>query len=59
MQIGLRDVAGQLLRVGVRRGDPARPPLLLFNGIGASIELIGPLLDALDGQGAKIGRAHV
>ena len=50
MQIGLHDVGGQLLRVGVRRGDTARPPLLLFNGIGASIELIEPLLDALDGQ---------
>src|SRR5215467_13760164 len=52
MQIGLHDVAGQLLRVGVRRGDAARPPLLLFNGIGASIELLEPFLDALDGQGA-------
>src|SRR5215467_10945998 len=52
MQIGLHDVAGQLLRVGVRRGDAARPPLLLFNGIGASIELLEPFLDALDGPGA-------
>src|SRR5262249_22005529 len=54
MQIGLHDVAGQRLRVGVRRGDAARPPLLLFNGIGASIELIEPLLDALDGQSAIV-----
>jgi poly(3-hydroxyalkanoate) depolymerase len=54
MQIGLHDVAGQLLRVGVRRGDAARPPLLLFNGIGASIELLEPLLDALDGQRAVV-----
>jgi poly(3-hydroxyalkanoate) depolymerase len=54
MQIGLHDVAGQLLRVGVRRGDAARPPLLLFSGIGASIELLEPFLDALDGPGAII-----
>ena len=54
MQIGLHDVAGQLLRVGVRRGDAARPPLLLFNGIGASIELLEPFLDALDGPAAII-----
>src|SRR5215831_8226357 len=54
MQIGLHDVGGQLLRVGVRRGDVARPPLLLFNGIGASIELIEPFLDALDGPEAII-----
>jgi len=52
MQIGLHDIAGQLLRVGVRPGDAARPPLLLFNGIGASIELLEPFLDALDGPGA-------
>jgi poly(3-hydroxyalkanoate) depolymerase len=54
MQIGLHNVGGQLLRVGVRRGDAARPPLLLFNGIGASIELLEPLLDALDGQRAIV-----
>lgn len=54
MQISLRDVGGQVLRVGVRRGDPARPPLLLFNGIGANIELVEPFLDALDGPEAII-----
>jgi poly(3-hydroxyalkanoate) depolymerase len=54
VQISLRDVAGQMLRVGVRPGDKARPPLLLFNGIGASIELIEPFLDALDGPEAIV-----
>src|SRR5215831_6679395 len=49
MQIGLHEVGGQMLRVGVRRGDKARPPLLLFNGIGANIELVEPFLDALAG----------
>jgi hypothetical protein len=49
VQISLHDVAGQVLRVGVRPGERARPPLLLFNGIGAGIELVEPFLDALDG----------
>ena len=49
MEISLLEVGGQVLRVGIRRGERARPPLLLFNGIGASIESIAPFLDALDG----------
>jgi poly(3-hydroxyalkanoate) depolymerase len=54
MQISLHDVGGQVLRVGIRRGEKARPPLLLFNGIGANIELVEPLLDALDGTEAIV-----
>jgi poly(3-hydroxyalkanoate) depolymerase len=54
MQISLRDVGGQKLRVGVRPGDKARPPLLLFNGIGANIELVEPFLDALAGPEAIV-----
>jgi poly(3-hydroxyalkanoate) depolymerase len=54
MQISLHDVGGQALRVGIRRGDDARLPLLLFNGIGANIELVEPFLDALDGQPAIV-----
>ena len=38
-----------MLRVGVRPGDKSQPPLLLFNGIGANIELVEPFLQALDG----------
>jgi poly(3-hydroxyalkanoate) depolymerase len=34
----------------VRPGDPRWPPLLLCNGIGASLELLQPLVDALDPQ---------
>lgn len=42
-------VGGRRLRVAVRPGtDPARPPLLLCNGIGASLEVLQPLVDALD-----------
>jgi poly(3-hydroxyalkanoate) depolymerase len=54
MQISLHHVDGQTLRVGVRRGDGARPPLLLFNGIGANIELLEPFLNALDGSDAIV-----
>jgi poly(3-hydroxyalkanoate) depolymerase len=49
VEISLLEVGGQVLRVGIRRGEKARPPLLLFNGIGASIESIAPFLDALNG----------
>jgi poly(3-hydroxyalkanoate) depolymerase len=54
MQISLHQVDGQTLRVGIRRGKKAHPPLLLFNGIGANIELVEPFLDALDGPDAII-----
>ena len=54
MQINLHDVGGQMLRVGVRLGQQTRRPLLLFNGIGANIELVEPFLDALDGPEAII-----
>jgi poly(3-hydroxyalkanoate) depolymerase len=43
-----------VLSVGVRRGENAGVPLLLFNGIGANIELVEPFLDALDGIEAVI-----
>jgi poly(3-hydroxyalkanoate) depolymerase len=54
VQISLCEVDGQTLRVGIRRGDKARPPLLLFNGIGASIELAAPFIDALQGTEAIV-----
>ena len=54
MQIGMYDVAGQRLRVGIRRGDKARTPLLFFNGIGANIELTEPFLAAFDGPEAIV-----
>src|SRR5260370_41862297 len=54
MQISLHEVEGQVLRVGIRRGEKARAPLLIFNGIGANIELVEPFLDALDGPEAII-----
>jgi poly(3-hydroxyalkanoate) depolymerase len=54
VDISLHNVDGQKLRVGIRRGERARPPLLLFNGIGASIELTEPFLDALNGTEAIV-----
>jgi pimeloyl-ACP methyl ester carboxylesterase len=38
------------VRVAVRAGDPGWPPLLLCNGIGASLELFQPFVDALSPQ---------
>jgi poly(3-hydroxyalkanoate) depolymerase len=39
---------GRAIRVAVREGTPGLPPLLLCNGIGASLELLQPFVDALD-----------
>src|SRR5216683_2581783 len=41
-------IGGRAIRVSVRDGTPGRPPLLLCNGIGASLELFQPFVDALD-----------
>jgi poly(3-hydroxyalkanoate) depolymerase len=41
-------VGGRTIRVMVRAGAPDRTPLLLCNGIGASLELLQPFVDALD-----------
>src|SRR4051794_17099786 len=41
--------AGRTLRVSVRSGtDAGTTPLLLLNGIGASLEVLQPFVDALD-----------
>jgi len=54
VRIALHDVGGQILRVGVRCGDQVQPPLLLFNGIGANVELVAPFLEALNGRQAIV-----
>jgi poly(3-hydroxyalkanoate) depolymerase len=43
-------IGGRAIRVSVREGAPGRPPLLLCNGIGVSLELFQPFVDALDPQ---------
>jgi poly(3-hydroxyalkanoate) depolymerase len=45
---------GRWIRYGVRDGDPARPPLLILNGLGANIELAEPFIDALFGPAVAI-----
>jgi poly(3-hydroxyalkanoate) depolymerase len=46
---------GRTLRVSVRLGtDPSVPPLLLMNGIGASLEVLQPFVDALDARRSVI-----
>jgi poly(3-hydroxyalkanoate) depolymerase len=43
-------IGGRAIRVAVREGTPGWPPLLLCNGIGVSLELFQPFVDALDPQ---------
>jgi poly(3-hydroxyalkanoate) depolymerase len=46
--VQLISAGGRSLRVSVREGtDEATPPLLLLNGIGASLEVLQPFVDAL------------
>ena len=41
-------VLGHEVRVAVRRGTGAGPPLLLCNGLGASLDLLQPFVDRVD-----------
>ena len=38
----------QEVRVGLRSGKPGQTPLMIFNGIGARLELLAPLADELN-----------
>lgn len=42
------EINGQSLRTAVRPGTSTMPPLLIFNGIGANLELVFPFVNALD-----------
>ena len=42
------ELNGQVLRTAVRPGKEHMPPLLIFNGIGANLELVFPFVQALD-----------
>src|SRR5690606_34060765 len=42
------EIDGQTLRTAVRRGKPHLTPLLVFNGIGANLELVFPFIQARD-----------
>jgi len=54
MRIGMFEIKGQKLRVGIVEGSSDRPPLLMFNGIGANLELAEPFMNALEDTGAVI-----
>ena len=54
IDIRMIDVDGQMLRVGMREGASKRPPLMMFNGIGANLELAEPFMLALDDTGTII-----
>src|SRR6266496_3078325 len=47
-QMRILTIGGRAIRVAVREGTPGQPPLLLCNGVGASLELLQPFVDALD-----------
>jgi poly(3-hydroxyalkanoate) depolymerase len=47
IEIRMIQVGRQMLRVGIKPGAKDRPPLLLFNGIGANLELAGTFMRAL------------
>ncbi|HEY7194455.1 MAG TPA: poly(3-hydroxyalkanoate) depolymerase [Gemmatimonadales bacterium] len=47
MDIRSLTIDGQRLRIGIRPGASRLPPLLVCNGIGASLELIEPFVSAL------------
>jgi poly(3-hydroxyoctanoate) depolymerase len=49
LQFRIVEVGTQRLRIAVRPGSGHGPPLLLCNGLGASLELVEPLVAALDG----------
>src|SRR6476620_5416902 len=47
IEVQMIEVSGQQLQVAIKRGAKGRPPLLMFNGIGANWELAKPFLVAL------------
>ena len=42
------ELDGQTIRTAVRPGSSSLTPLLIFNGIGANLELVMPFVRALD-----------
>lgn len=54
LDIRMMEVEGQKLRAGIKTGPDGKPPLLMFNGIGANLELGVPFLSKLRDTGAII-----
>jgi poly(3-hydroxyalkanoate) depolymerase len=44
------EVDGVMLRIATQYGSGKSPPLFLFNGIGANLELVFPFMEALEGK---------
>lgn len=42
------DIDGQIINAAIRKGNPSLTPLLFFNGIGAGLEIVLPLVQALN-----------
>jgi poly(3-hydroxyalkanoate) depolymerase len=51
MHISTISVRGFSIRVGITPVSEPRRPLLLFNGVGASIELVAPFTEAMQREG--------
>jgi poly(3-hydroxyalkanoate) depolymerase len=49
IDIGWHEFRGMKVRYGIRPGKPGSVPLLIFNGVGQSLEVLEPLIEALDG----------
>ena len=49
IDIGWHQFRGMKIRYGVRPGNPGGMPLIIFNGVGQSIEVLEPLIEALEG----------
>lgn len=54
IEIRMMEVSGQVLKVAISKGPEDQPPLLMFNGIGANLELAFPFIDQLKGRGCII-----
>lgn len=54
IEIRMFEVDGQVLKVALKDGPADTPPLLMFNGIGANLELGFPFLRELQGRRAII-----
>jgi len=52
IRVEMIDVRGQMLRVAIKDGEDTLPPLLMFNGIGANLELGFPFLTELKNRRA-------
>ncbi|MEM9332061.1 MAG: poly(3-hydroxyalkanoate) depolymerase [Pseudomonadota bacterium] len=54
IDVQMIDIDGQEVRTAHQRGRDDKPPLLMFNGIGANLELGFPFIDALADTGVII-----